>query len=528
MTHDKKTGIAVIGAGGWGKNLIRNFHELGVLKTVCDLDEKTLETRKKDFPDLTFTRSHEEVLNDGSLDGVVIATPAVTHYDLARAALDAKKHVFVEKPLSLHLPEAEDLIARADRQNRVLMVGHILRYHPAVLKLKDLIATGELGRIQYVYSNRLNIGKVRNEENILWSFAPHDISVMLFLLEKMPLSVMTAGGNYLQEDIADVTLTTLDFPGGVKGHIFVSWLHPFKEQKLVVVGDKKMAVFDDIRDEKLSVYPHTIEWQNGIPVAHKAQAEVIQTDKAEPLKFECQHFLSCIAQGTQPRTDGHEGLRVLMILHAAQQSLNKDGIMISLNGQRDNVFVHPTASVDKDARIGAGTKIWHNSQVLTGAQIGENCVIGHNCFVGSRAQLGNGVKLETNIDVWDLVTLEDHVFVGPSAVFTNDLNPRSKYPKKKYPQYGKWIPTRVKQGASIGANATIVCGITIGKHAMIGAGAVVTRDVPDYAIVVGAPAKVIGWMCECGGKITFKGEASTCPQCDRKYHKKDNTVKLMM
>jgi UDP-2-acetamido-3-amino-2,3-dideoxy-glucuronate N-acetyltransferase len=202
--------------------------------------------------------------------------------------------------------------------------------------------------------------------------------------------------------------------------------------------------------------------------------------------------------------------------------------MISLDAQRNNVFVHPTASVDKDARIGAGTKIWHHSQVLAGAQIGENCVIGHNCFVGGRAQLGNGVKLETNIDVWDLVTLEDHVFVGPSAVFTNDLNPRSKYPKKKYPQYGKWIPTLVKQGASIGANATIVCGITIGKHAMIGAGAVVTRDVPDYAIVVGAPAQVSGWMCECGGKLTFKGETSTCSQCDRKYRKKGNKIQQVM
>jgi len=527
MTRDAKQTIVVIGAGGWGKNLIRNFHTLGVLKTVCDLDEKTIEARKKDFPDITFTRSYEEVLDDSSIHGVVIATPAVTHYELASAALDAEKHVFVEKPLSLHISEAEDLIARAEQRQRILMVGHILRYHPAVIKLKELVAAGELGKIQYIYSHRLNIGKIRTEENILWSFAPHDISVILYLLDEMPLSATATGGNYLQQEITDVTLTTLDFPSGIKGHIFVSWLHPFKEQKLVVVGDEQMAVFDDISDNKLSVYPHKIEWEHGIPVAHKAQAQVIQTDKAEPLKIECQHFLECIAQNKQPRTDGHEGLRVLRILNAAQHSLNKDGIMISLNERHDNVFVHPTAAVDRDARIGTGTKIWHNSQVLGGAQIGENCVIGHNCFVGGRAKLGKGVKLETNIDVWDLVTLEDHVFVGPSAVFTNDLNPRSKYPKKKYPQYGKWIPTLVKKGASIGANATIVCGITIGEHAMIGAGAVVTRDVPDYAIVVGAPAKVIGWMCECGGKLTFKKEQSTCSQCDRKYHKKEDTIKLV-
>ena len=190
-----------------------------------------------------------------------------------------------------------------------------------------------------------------------------------------------------------------------------------------------------------------------------------------------------------------------------------------------NYFKHKTAEVQQGAKIGKGTKIWQNSQILKGAQIGENCVIGHNCFVGSKAKLGRGVKLESNIDVWDLVTLEDYVFVGPSAVFTNDPNPRAKYPKKKYPKYGKWLPTLVKEGASIGANATIVCGVTIGKYAFIGAGAVVTKDVPDYAIAVGVPAKIIGWMCECGSKLEFKNGKSTCGVCKRKYIKKNNIVK---
>ena len=168
-------------------------------------------------------------------------------------------------------------------------------------------------------------------------------------------------------------------------------------------------------------------------------------------------------------------------------------------------------------KIGKGTKIWHNSQIQSGANIGDNCVIGHNCFVASRAILGNGVKLECNIDVWDLVTLEDYVFVGPSAVFTNDINPRSRYPKKKYPTYGTWIPTLVKEGASIGANATIVCGITIGKHAFIGAGAVVTKDVPDYALFIGTPARFAGWMCECGNKLAFENNESKCNTCEREY-----------
>lgn len=190
----------------------------------------------------------------------------------------------------------------------------------------------------------------------------------------------------------------------------------------------------------------------------------------------------------------------------------------------EKYFIHETAFADKDANIGESTKIWHHSQIWKGAQIGKNCIIGHNCLVSGRAKIGNNVKLESNIDVWDLVVLEDYVFVGPSAVFTNDLTPRAKYPKLKYPQYGKWIATLVKQGASIGANATIVCGNTIGKWAMVGAGTVVVKDVPDYAMVVGVPAKIVGWVCECGNKIEFDGQETVCKVCQRKYRKEGDKV----
>jgi len=190
-----------------------------------------------------------------------------------------------------------------------------------------------------------------------------------------------------------------------------------------------------------------------------------------------------------------------------------------------NHWSHKTAEISSKAKIGKGTKIWQNSQVLANAQIGKNCVIGHNCFISSKAKLGNGVKLESNIDIWDLITLQDYVFVGPSAVFTNDPNPRAKYPKKIYPKYGKWLPTLVKQGASIGANATIICGITIGKWAFVGAGAVVNKDVPDYALVVGVPAKQIGWICECGNKLEFKKNKATCLVCQKKYQKINNKIK---
>ena len=190
-----------------------------------------------------------------------------------------------------------------------------------------------------------------------------------------------------------------------------------------------------------------------------------------------------------------------------------------------NHWSHKTAEVSSQAKIGSGTKIWHNSQILANAEIGQNCTIGHNCLISSQAKLGDGVKLESNIDVWDLITIENHVFVGPSVVFTNDLNPRAKYPKKDYPLYGKWLPTLIKEGASLGANATIICGITIGKNALVGAGSVVSKNVPDYALVVGNPAKQIGWICECGNKIEFKANKTKCPICQKKYIKKDNIVK---
>lgn len=525
----KPARIGVVGAGGWGRNLVRNFDQLGVLRAVCDTEPGKVRSCRANYPNVNCTDSLDEVLSDPEIDGVVIATPAKSHYGLSKKALVARKHVFVEKPLALKVEEAQELIKIAEDKERVLMVGHVLRYHPALNKLKELIDSGELGKIQYIYSNRLNMGKIRDVENILWSFAPHDISVILYLLNEQPSSLSAIGGTYVQKGIADVTLTTMDFPSGVQCHIFVSWLHPYKEQKLVVVGDRKMAVFDDLTTEKLFLYPHKIEWQNRAPIVRKADAEVVPLQMEEPLRAECQHFIECIENNWKPYTDGYEGLSVLNILYSAQNSINNNGLKVTLDKRvgkslRGDVYVHPTAVVAEGARVGKGSKIWNNAQVQAGAQMGENCIIGHNCFVASKARLGKGVKLESNIDVWDLVTLEDFVFVGPSAAFTNDINPRARYPKRLHPELGKWVPTLVKEGASIGANSTIICGTTIGKCALIGAGAVVKHDVPDYAIVAGVPARQIGWVCDCGNKLLFENGASRCSKCSRKYTKTDEKV----
>ncbi|HZI33916.1 MAG TPA: Gfo/Idh/MocA family oxidoreductase, partial [Candidatus Binatia bacterium] len=292
--------VAVAGMGYWGKNLVRNFSELGALSAVCDTNPEVEQLVTRDCATASYHRDFESVLLNPDISAVALATPAATHYELARAALENGKDVYVEKPLAIHVAEGRELVDLAVRKRRILMVGHILRYHPAVVKLQELIRAGVLGKIQCLYSNRLNIGKIRTEENILWSFAPHDISVMLALLDERPRLISCQGGAYLNNGIFDVTLSQFEFPSGVHAHIFVSWLHPFKEQRLVVVGSEKMAVFDDAGMNKLVLYPHKVEWKNRVPTAVKAQGEVIALENREPLRTECEHFLNCVASRATP------------------------------------------------------------------------------------------------------------------------------------------------------------------------------------------------------------------------------------
>lgn len=321
-----KSNIAVVGCGYWGKNLVRNFYELNALHTICDCDEEKLNSFKENYPKLSYSKDYKSVFDNPDIDAVVISTPTATHYQLSKEALLAEKDVFVEKPIALHYREGEELVSLAKEKNRILMVGHILEYHPAVIKMKELIDSGELGRINYIYSNRLNLGKFRTEENILWSFAPHDISVILYLLEEMPSKVTAHGGNYLNPNITDVTVTNLEFTSGAKAHIFVSWLHPYKEQKFVVIGDKKMALFDDVKPEnKLFIYNPKIDWIKEFPIPHPEEAQPVKYKEAEPLKSECSHFIGCLKTRNTPKTNGLKGLQVLKILEACQESLKTNG-----------------------------------------------------------------------------------------------------------------------------------------------------------------------------------------------------------
>ena len=318
--------VAVIGAGYWGMNLVRNFKELGVLDTVCEVPEWFYTSRfLLSGGQHRFAPAEEldKVLQDPTITAVVIATPAVSHYSIAKAAMLAGKHVMVEKPMAMTVVEGEDLVEVQRQTKVVFMVGHLLHYHPMVQKLKDIVWEGHLGRVNYIYSNRASFGKLRTEENILWSFAPHDISLILNLLGQKPYQVKSHGAAILHEEIHDVTLTWMAFASGARAHIFVSWLHPFKEQRFVVVGDKGMAVFDDTKlEHKLIVYKHRIEWKDLKPEAlQDIKPEIIPDEGGEPLRIECEHFLSCIEENMTPVTNEVEGLRVLRVLERCQRSL---------------------------------------------------------------------------------------------------------------------------------------------------------------------------------------------------------------
>ena len=314
---------AVIGTGYWGKNLLRNLNALDALAAFCDSDDTARAAFAAEYPAATPYADIDGILADAAVDAVVIATPAATHGAIARTALAAGKHVFVEKPLCLDLSEAQSLGALAEEKGLTLMVGHLLLYHPAFLAVRESVMRGDIGRLRYIYSNRASFGKIRREENALWSFAPHDISMILALTERMPVRVNCQGEAWLSPDVADLTLSHFDFADGVQAHIFVSWLNPFKDHKLVVIGEGGMIVFNDTLpgDEKVLRYDHAAGWDGDVPVLAKADAVPVPYGTEEPLKQEMLHFLNCCATGERPRSDAQEGTNVLRVLDQCQRSL---------------------------------------------------------------------------------------------------------------------------------------------------------------------------------------------------------------
>lgn len=319
-----KKNIAVVGCGHWGKNLVRNFSDLGSLAAVCDPNAEVAQQYADQY--LVKNYSFSEVLNDLSIEGVVLAVPAPLHASMAIEVMNAGKHAYVEKPLAMNNLEADRMIASAEENGVQLMVGHLLQYHPIFMALRTLVESGEMGALQYIYSNRLSFGKVRSEEDVIWSFAPHDISMILSLTGHEPDSVRTEYTSILQPDIADAAIVHMEFNSGLKAHISVSWLHPYKEQKLVVVGKNAMAVFDDTKPwgEKLALYRHVVRSSGSLPSLEKAEVEYVEVSQSEPLRNECQHFVDVVSGDVTPLTNGKEGLGVLNVLSAASLSQNKN------------------------------------------------------------------------------------------------------------------------------------------------------------------------------------------------------------
>lgn len=507
--------LALIGAGSWGKNLARCFETHGALHSIVVPASEAAPLRAS-FPRAVVTADFAAALADPAVRKIAIATPSTTHFELARLALEAGKDVFVEKPLCLHAQHAEILAQLAESNRRTLMVGHLLQYHPCVLRLRELVEAGTLGELLTITSNRLNLGKFRTDENALYSFAPHDVSLILSLVgDRLPESVRCVGGSWLKRGVADSTTTFLQFASGTLAQLYVSWLNPFKEQKLTVVGTRGMAVFDDTKpwSEKLIVYGDYMGSAERLPRTSGTPQAVAEQ---EPLLLECAHFLSTCSSGSRARTDGHEGVRVLRVLDMAQQSLERDGERVTradVMPAPSAYFAHPSAIIDAGASIGIGSKIWHFSHVMAGASIGQRCSFGQNVFVAGGVRVGDDVKIQNNVSLYDGVELERAVFIGPSCVFTNVKRPRAELDQKH--AYQK---TRVRCGATLGANATVVCGVTLGRYCFIAAGAVVTGDVPDYALMVGNPARRQGWVSSRGQQLQRGRDGIwSCPESGQQY-----------
>jgi len=331
--------LAIAGVGGWGRNLARNYSQIPGcrLAYICDPDASALARMRSVAPLTITTASFDQILNDPLVEAVVIATPAPTHYALCRAALMAGKDVYVEKPFVLQVGQAVELVRIADDEGRILMVGHLLEYHPVINRLKEMIASRQLGEIYYLYNQRVNLGAIRNDENALWNFAPHDISSILYLLGMEPTDIAARGQSYLKRGVEDTVFITLNFNNRAMAHIHVSWLDPHKIRKMTIVGSQKMAVFDDMEpNEKLRLYDRGASYNSD----YNSFAEYITMrfgditipylKVGEPLELECLHFLECVRERKQPRSDGRDGLRVVRVLDAADRSLKNNGAPIML------------------------------------------------------------------------------------------------------------------------------------------------------------------------------------------------------
>ena len=314
--------ICVGGAGSWGKNHIRTLNELGALAGIVETSQNHKAKIQTDYQDIKFFNNIRGAIEYG-FDGFTVATPAETHFEIGNQLLTAGYPVLIEKPLALNTQDAKTLVEISENNHVTLMVGHLLLFHPAIQKIKELLSLGRIGSLQYIYSNRLNLGTVRTEENVFWSFAPHDISIFQYLIESDPVHISSQGAAYVQDGLYDTTMTTLTYENNIQGHIYVSWLHPFKEHRLVVVGDKGMIHFDDSAENKpLMIYDKGIDWEQGKPVMRDGPTEIVDYEPGLPLTLEMEYFINHLSE-LPAIADGKNGLSVVSILEQATQSMAK-------------------------------------------------------------------------------------------------------------------------------------------------------------------------------------------------------------
>lgn len=547
--------LSVLGAGKWGMNHVKTAAKLGVLSAVYDTDPARLSAASaclseigldhspvsfKDTDERSRPTSEGQAVvvklttcwSDIALSkstAAVVATPPSTHTDLACKLLRCGKDVLVEKPMSLSVKDATRLRALAKQFGRVLMVGHLLHFTPLHMGLKTVLASGVAGNITRVHAQRKNLGTVRLGEDVIWSIGPHDVSLVLSLAgNKKVSSVSCTGQSIVTKGIVDSATIVVVFDDETHGVIDVSWLHPSKKREVMVYGSKGCVHLQETAPSSEALVFHPWLWKReGEGNTARVLTSVGPVEPVgdldhslPPLEREVRHFLTCCQSREEPVTSANEGVEVVRVLCAASESLKAGGAAINLSvAAKPENFIHPLSCVDEGAVVGAGSKIWHYTHVMPGAVIGSNSSLGQNVNVGSKARIGDHVKIQNNVSVYDGVTIENDVFLGPSCVFTNVKTPRAFVSRKS-----EFVPTLVKRGASVGANATVVCGVTIGEYAMVGAGAVVTRDVAPYSLVVGSPARPTDWVSEHGVKLVPLENNSEnlmeCPVTGRIYQGK--------
>jgi len=502
--------IALIGAGHWGGKILSRLYAAGALHTVAVQNLDKYASLASRYPGLRWTTDLNEIWHNPDIAGVVIATSVASHAPLVEDALQAYKHVFCEKPLAMDLATARHLGELAQKRHRYLLVGHILRYHPAISKIHQVIHQGLIGEVRSICSQRLGFGRYPLTEDALWGLAIHDLDLIPWLFGETPEHASIEAPPPLAGKLLDTVSISLRFSGGRLGHIQASWASPQRVRTLTITGTEGILIFEDLYPTpRLFFHPITTRWLDG-KTPHLSMdkvPEALAFDPGEPLTLELQHFLACIEGRESPRTSAESSLPAIALAEKLYRQIRPEAAPTL------PYFVHPTALVDEDVEIGQGTKIWHFSHILRGSRIGKNCVLGQNVVVGPFVKVGNNCKIQNNVSLYYGVELEDGVLCGPSCVFTND-----KYPRAFIERRNEFLQTRVRRGATIGANATIMCGTTIGQFAMVGAGAVVTQDVPDHALVLGNPARQVGWVCTCGETLTQRPDGLWyCQRCDTLY-----------